>query len=50
MTSTGVRLSHLEANYTGTTAQALEDERISLLDASHFTGEKIPTVKKSCQI
>lgn len=41
-----VRFSHLGANYVGTIAQAIEDGRISLLDASYFTGEKIPVVER----
>lgn len=41
-----VRFSHLGVNYVGTIAQAIEDGRISLLEASYFTGEKIPIVEK----
>lgn len=40
------RFSHLGSNYVGTIAQAIEDGRISLLDASYFTGERIPILER----
>lgn len=41
-----VSLSRLGMSYVGSIAEALKDGRISMLDASYYTGEKIPTVEK----
>lgn len=41
-----VRYRDLGPKYVGTVAQALDDQRISILDASYFLDSRVPTVDK----
>ena len=41
-----MRYRDLGATYVGTVARALEEEKISILDASYFLDSRVPTVDK----